>query len=70
MGLCGEKCAGDYEISRELSDEYAQRSYEKAIAAKAHHAEEIVPVHVSAGKGLTVAVTVDEGPNNVCLDRS
>ncbi|PJF18952.1 hypothetical protein PSACC_01221 [Paramicrosporidium saccamoebae] len=69
MGLCGEKCASDYEISRELSDEYAQRSYERAIAAKAHLVEEIAPVYVPAGKGQTIAVAMDEGPNNVCLGK-
>jgi acetyl-CoA C-acetyltransferase len=64
MGLCGEKCAEDHNITRQMSDDYAKRSYEKAIAAKEHHAREIVGVQVPLGKETTM-IAADEGPKNV-----
>ena len=51
MGLQGELCASDNDLSREAQDEYAINSYKKAqAAAEAGHFKEIVPVQVSGGR--------------------
>eukprot|EP00960_Hanusia_phi_P032901 750128-Hanusia_phi.AAC.6 len=46
MGICAEKCAKDFSISREEMDEHVVESYKRAINAieHRHFAEEIVPV--------------------------
>ncbi|CAM1504670.1 Fc.00g022610.m01.CDS01 [Cosmosporella sp. VM-42] len=52
MGLSGELCAQDHELTREAQDEYAINSYKKAQAAtEAGLFTEIVPVEVSGGRG-------------------
>ncbi|KAL3958413.1 hypothetical protein ACCO45_006575 [Purpureocillium lilacinum] len=52
MGLQGELCADDHDLSREAQDEYAINSYKKAQAAtEAGLFKEIVPVEVSGGRG-------------------
>ncbi len=61
MGNAAEKCATDYDISREQQDEYAINSYKRAAAAWAagKFANEIVPVQVQ-GRKETVTITEDE----------
>ncbi len=46
MGLCAEKTATDFKITREAQDEYCKGSYRKHIEAvkKGILAEEIVPI--------------------------
>lgn len=48
MGLCAEKTASDFKITREAQDEYCKNSYRKHIEAakKGFLAEEIVPVRI------------------------
>ncbi|KPM45891.1 Acetyl-CoA acetyltransferase [Neonectria ditissima] len=59
MGLSGELCAQDYELTREAQDEYAINSYKKAQAAtEAGLFTEIVPVEVSGGRGKP-AIKID-----------
>ncbi|KAM3419887.1 hypothetical protein BST61_g3211 [Cercospora zeina] len=64
MGLQGEECADDHGFSREDQDEYAIRSYKKAIAATeaGWFKEEITPVTIkgSRGKPDTVVDKDDE----------
>ncbi|XXG99015.1 hypothetical protein Hte_005348 [Hypoxylon texense] len=70
MGICAETTAKKYEISREMQDEYAIQSYERAQAAwkdKAF-ADEIAPVTVKGRKGDTI-IDTDEGYLDVKLDR-
>ncbi|KAI6087813.1 thiolase [Hypoxylon rubiginosum] len=70
MGICAETTAKKYEISREMQDEYAIQSYERAQAAwkdKAF-ADEIVPVTVKGRKGDTI-IDTDEGYLDVKLDK-
>lgn len=70
MGICAETTAKKYEISREMQDEYAIQSYERAQAAwkdKAF-AEEIASVTVKGRKGDTI-IDTDEGYLDVKLDR-
>ena len=63
MGICGDRCASKYQITRQQQDDYAIASYQRALAAVASgdFAAEIVPVDAPAGKA-TVAVAEDEQP--------
>lgn len=70
MGMCAERTAKKYNISREEQDEFAILSYKRAQEAWANHLfdEEIVPVKVKGRKGETV-VSEDEGYNRLKLDK-
>jgi len=64
MGMCGEKCAADFNFSRGAQDEYARESTlraQKAQAAGAFKAE-IAAVEVIDRKGTKTLVEEDEGP--------
>ena len=56
MAQTAEKCAGQYDISREEQDAYAIRSQKAAAAAWAagRFAAEIAPVEIKSRKGVTV----------------
>jgi len=56
MAETAEKCAGNYEISREEQDRYAVRSQKSAEAAwqQGRFAEEVVPVEIKTRRGTTV----------------
>src|SRR5512140_2512825 len=64
MGMCAEKCAQDFEISRGAQDEYALESTRRAQRAQQTglFAAEIVPVDVPGRKGERTVVAEDEGP--------
>jgi acetyl-CoA C-acetyltransferase len=64
MGMCAEKCARDFDISRGAQDEYALESTRRAQQAQQAglFAAEIVPVDVPGKKGERVVVSEDEGP--------
>jgi acetyl-CoA C-acetyltransferase len=64
MGSAGDKCAGEYKISREAQDEYAKESFRRALAAQKEglFAAEIAQVSVPQKKGDALAVKDDEGP--------
>ncbi|KAJ4300211.1 hypothetical protein N0V88_002881 [Collariella sp. IMI 366227] len=70
MGNCAENTAKTYGITREMQDQYAIQSYERAQAAwKANaFADEITPVTVKGRKGDTV-ITTDEGYLDVKLEK-
>ncbi|KAE8689814.1 putative acetyl-CoA acetyltransferase, cytosolic 2 [Hibiscus syriacus] len=64
MGVCGELCADQHNITREEQDAYAIRSFERGIAAQNNGllAWEIVPVEVSGGRGKpSTVIDKDEG---------
>lgn len=66
MGMCGEKCAKDYALTREDQDAYAIESYRRAInAVNAGVFEEIVPVEVQPKKrgGTPIIIEKDEQPD-------
>lgn len=67
MGSCAEVCAKTYEISREVQDDFAIKSYQKAQASltEGHFKTQIVPVEV--GKG--VVISDDEEPLKVNFDK-
>lgn len=71
MGVCGEACASQFNISREEQDRYAVQSYHRAAEAwKAGlFNDEVVPITVSDKKGPGVVVSVDEEYTNIKLDK-
>ncbi|MGH2448814.1 MAG: thiolase family protein [Chloroflexota bacterium] len=70
LGETAENVADRYQISREDQDEFALRSHQRAVASRGRLSEEIIPVDVPAGKGVTSVVDVDEGPReNTSLQR-
>src|SRR3954464_15483374 len=64
MGMCGEKCAADFQLSRGAQDEYARESTLRAQKAQKEGAfkAEIVPVELTDKKGNKTLVEEDEGP--------
>lgn len=72
MGLAGEKCAQDHEITREQQDEYAINSYQKAQKATADglFKAEIIPVEISGGRGKpNVVISVDDEVKNLNVEK-
>jgi len=70
MGMCAEKCAIDYDFTREEQDAYAIKSYRRAQEAlKAKVFEEVVPVSIPQRRGDPIVVSEDEEPNSVNLDK-
>lgn len=70
MGMCAEKCALDYNFSREDQDAYAIESYKRAQQALAAGVfEEVVPVSIPQRRGDDIVVSQDEEPNSVKLDK-
>lgn len=71
MGLQGELCASDNDLSREAQDEYAINSYKRAQAAtEAGHFKEIVPVEVSGGRNKPpIKVERDDEVKNLNEDK-
>jgi acetyl-CoA C-acetyltransferase len=64
MGMCGELCAEKFGLGREAQDDYAARSYTRALAAQAagRFTPEIVPVEIPGRKGEVQVVAADEEP--------
>mmetsp|Transcript_19873 Transcript_19873/g.45313 ORF Transcript_19873/g.45313 Transcript_19873/m.45313 type:complete len:397 (-) Transcript_19873:730-1920(-) len=70
MGMCGEKCATEYNFSREEQDEYAIESYKRAQAALAKGVfEEVIPIEVTQRRGDPLVVSQDEEPLSVKIDK-
>jgi len=70
MGNCAENTAKTYGVTREMQDQYAIQSYERAQAAwkAGAFADEIVPVTVKGRKGDTV-IDTDEGYLDIKLEK-
>src|SRR5580704_16670551 len=71
MGVCAEKCAATYHISRGAQDEFARMSTERAQKAQkdGQFTQEIVPVEVPQKKGDPIKVSEDEGPKNAKVEK-
>lgn len=71
MGMCAEKCATDYSLSREEQDAYALESYKRSQNAieGGFFDDEIEPVEIKQRKKGSLMVTVDEEPSAVDFDR-
>lgn len=71
MGLAGERCATEYNYSREAQDAFAVESYNRAIRAQkaGDFSAEITPVEIPQRKGDPVVVKDDEEPQRVNFDK-
>src|SRR5699024_2400164 len=71
MGNAAEICAKECGFNREDQDEYAIRSYKRAIEAheNGNFKDEIVPVKVKGRKGDVTEVTMDEELSRVNFDK-
>eukprot|EP00985_Skeletonema_marinoi_P017902 scaffold9913_cov136-Skeletonema_marinoi.AAC.1 len=75
MGNCAEKCAAEYNISREDQDRYAIESYNRALDAIESGAfdDEIIPVEGPKKRGKSNdppdMISVDEEPTSVKLEK-
>lgn len=71
MGVCAEKCAAEYEFSREDQDNFAIQSYKRSAEAWASgkFKDEIVPVEIPQRKGEPIIFSEDEEYKNVNFDR-
>lgn len=71
MGVCAEKCATDYSISREEQDNFAIESYKRAAKAwsEGKFTDEVVPVKIPQRKGEPIVFAEDEEYKAVNFDR-
>ncbi|KFF26006.1 acetyl-CoA C-acyltransferase [Chryseobacterium vrystaatense] len=71
MGVCAEKCAVDYSISREDQDNFAIESYKRSAKAwsEGKFAEEVVSVEIPQRKGDPIVFSEDEEYKAVNFDR-
>jgi acetyl-CoA C-acetyltransferase len=73
MGMCGEKCAKDYGITRNEQDAYAIESYQRAQTAWREGVfEEVIPVEVPSSQprgGSPIMVSQDEEPTSVKIGK-
>lgn len=71
MGVCGDLCATEYNISREEQDRFTIQSYERSAKAwnTGKFDNEIVPVAVPQRKGDPIMVSKDEEFTNVNLEK-
>lgn len=71
MGVCAEKCAAEYQFSREDQDNFAIQSYKRSAEAweAGKFKEEIVPVEIPQKKGEPIIFAEDEEYKSVNFDR-
>lgn len=71
MGVCAEKCATDYNITREEQDNFAIESYKRSAKAwsEGKFAEEVVPVSIPQRKGDPIVFAEDEEYKAVKFDK-
>jgi acetyl-CoA C-acetyltransferase len=71
MGSCAEMCVRERNYTREQQDEYAVRSYKRALAAQdgGVFKDEIVPVEIPVRKGDPLIVDADEEPGRVNFEK-
>lgn len=71
MGVCADKCAAEFNFTREDQDNFAIESYKRSAAAweSGKFDNEIVPVEVPQRKGDPIVVSKDEEFTNVRMDK-
>ena len=71
MGVCAEKCAAEYQFSRQDQDNFAIQSYKRSAEAweAGKFKEEVVPVEIPQRKGEPIIFTEDEEYKSVNFDR-
>mmetsp|Transcript_21737 Transcript_21737/g.27893 ORF Transcript_21737/g.27893 Transcript_21737/m.27893 type:complete len:84 (+) Transcript_21737:47-298(+) len=76
MGTCAEKCATEYNISREDQDKYATESYRRAREAMELGVfdNDIAPIEGPKKRGKSddppKMISIDEEPNSVNLEKA
>ncbi len=70
MGCAGELCAKKYNFSREMQDEFAIESYDRALASMQNKEfeNEIVPIEIRLGK-KQILVSEDEEPSKLVREK-
>lgn len=70
MGSAAELCAKKFEISREMQDEFARKSYTRALESQkaGYFSSEIVPLKIKLGKE-EIVFSDDEEPGRGKLDK-
>ena len=71
MGVCAEKCAAEYQFSREDQDNFAIQSYKRSAEAweAGKFKEEVVLVEIPQRKGEPIIFAEDEEYKSVNFDR-
>ena len=71
MGVCAEKCAAEYDITRADHDHFAVESYKPSAKAwsEGKFKDEIVPVEIPQRKGDPIIFAEDEEYKSVNFDR-
>lgn len=71
MGMQGELCSQEHNLSREAQDEYAIKTYQKAQAAtEAGLFTEIAPIEVPGGRGKpAIKIDRDEEVKNLNIEK-
>ena len=71
MGVCAEKCAAEYEITREDQDNFAVESYKRSAKAwsEGKFNDEVVAVEIPQRKGDPIIFKEDEEYKTVNFDR-
>ncbi len=71
MGNIGELCAREHKITREMQDEFAKASYEKALDAikNGYLKDQIVTVELKDKKGNVTLIAEDEEPKRVNIEK-
>lgn len=71
MGVCADRTAEKYDISREQQDEFAIRSYMRSAAATENgkFKDEIIGVEIPQRKGDPLLITEDEEYKKVSFDK-
>ncbi len=71
MGVCAEKCAAKYEVTREDQDQFAIQSYKRSAEAwsKGKFSDEVVPVEIPQRKGDPIIFSEDEEYKAVNFDK-
>lgn len=72
MGMLGELCAQEHKVSREMQDEFAKSSYEKALDAikSGYFKDAIVPIEMKDRKGNVTLFDTDEDPGKVNFEKA
>ncbi len=72
MGYIGELCATEHKVTRQMQDEFAKGSYEKAIEAikNGYFKDAIVPVEMKDRKGNVTLFDTDEDPGKVNFEKA
>jgi acetyl-CoA C-acetyltransferase len=70
MGMSNELCSEKYRVSREDQDRFAEKSYQRALAAirSGKFKEEILPVNLPGKKGASTIFDTDECPRETSYE--